>query len=229
MLLFQKVLLSSYFENIILLEIFDYEEAQKFCDNFELELVSDKLDIISAPWLSEVSFWLNSRINLTTGDLLISRIHLQQALELVKINENGDVFIVQSVNSRPAEFWEERKIICAINIDQKDNYHFKNKYVCKNDVFDEFLRVKIQRRRNKICEFLKLNNSFVEEFEIFNISAENISFVYEEEITDPLIFTSSYFLTGIAADEYRPEKSGFPWCNGHPIGLTPKRICWDRT
>ena len=160
--------------------------------------------------------------------LSISRIHLKEALELVKINENSDVFIVQSVNSRPAEFWEERNIICAINIDRIENYHFKNKYVCKNDVFDEFSRVKIQRRRTKICELLKLNDSFVEEFQIFNISAENISFVYEEKDADPLIFTSSYFLTGITADEYRPKQNGFPWCNGHPIGLTPERIYRDR-
>jgi hypothetical protein len=139
------------------------------------------LDFISAPWLSEVSFWLNSRINLTTGDLTISSIHLQQVLELVKTNENGEVFFAQSVNSGTAEFWEERNIICAINIDRKENYPFKMKYVCKNDVFDEFLRVKIQRRQNKNCEVLKLNNSFVEEFQVFNNSANNISFIYQED------------------------------------------------
>ena len=154
----------------------------------------------------------------------ISTIHLQQVLELVKTNENGDVFFAQSVKSGMAEFWEERNFICAINDNRKENYPFKMKYVCKNDVFDEFSRVKIQRRQNKNCEVLKLNNSFVDLFQIYNNSQKNISFIYqEEELEDLSIFTSSYFSTGIAANEYRPEKNGFPWCDGHPIGLTPER------
>ena len=169
------------------------------------------MDFISAPWLSEVSFWLNSRINLTTGDLTISSIHLQQVSELVKTNENGDIFFVQSVNSGTAAFWEERNIICAINDNRKENNPFKMKYVCKTDVFDEFSRVKIQRRQNKNCEVLKLNNSFVEEFQIYNNSQKNISFIYQEEqLADPSIFTSSYFSTVIAANEFRPEMDGFP-------------------
>ena len=45
-----KGFLSFKFGKLTLLEIFGYEEARKFCDNFELELVSDKLDFISAPY-----------------------------------------------------------------------------------------------------------------------------------------------------------------------------------
>ena len=194
MLFFQKVISSFQCAKNIFVEIFGYEEARKFCQNFKFELVSDEVDFISAPWLSEVSFWLNSRINLTTGDLSISRIHLNPAFDLVKTNENGDVFIVQSVNSGPAKFWEDRNIICAVNINRKADYLFKMNYICNNDVFNasDQKRVKIQRRRNKICEVLKLNSSFVEEFQLFNRSQKNVSFIYqEEEQNDPLIFASS--------------------------------------
>ena len=124
------------------------------------------------------------------------------------------------MNPGPAEFWEERNFICAIVINRKAVYPFKMNYVCKNDVFDEFSRVKIHRKQSKICEIFKLNNSFVEEFQLFNKLQKNISFIYQEDkLADPLIFTSSYFSTGIAAVDYRPEKDDFPWCNGHPIGL----------
>jgi len=37
-------------------ELFGYNEAEQFCKNNSLELVSDKLDLSSAEWMSDYSF-----------------------------------------------------------------------------------------------------------------------------------------------------------------------------
>jgi len=70
-------------------ELFGYNEAEQFCENYSLELVSDKLDLSSAEWMSDYSFWIKSRVNLTTGHLFISHIFQKQALDLIQSNENG--------------------------------------------------------------------------------------------------------------------------------------------
>ncbi|CBY32564.1 unnamed protein product [Oikopleura dioica] len=46
---------------------------------------------------------------------------------------------------------------------------------------------------------LKLNSSFVEEFQIFNDSSH------------------FFFNTGVPSTEFNPERDGFSWCNGQPI------------
>ena len=178
-----------------------YNEAEQFCKNYSLELVSDKLDLSSAEWMSDYSFWIKSRVNLTTGHLFISHIFQKQALNLIQSNEAGIIYILQTIKTKRAEFWNDRKVICAINVNRRPE-PFEFGYVCKDDIFDDEKRVKIRKGNNITCELLKLNSSFVEEFQFFNDS-------------QPFIF---FFNTGVPSLEFSPERDGFSWCNGQPIG-----------
>lgn len=51
-----------------------YSEAERFCDHFDLDIVSDEYVTSSNDYLVEKGFWLKSRINLTTGEMEVSEI-----------------------------------------------------------------------------------------------------------------------------------------------------------
>ena len=103
------------------------------------------------------------------------------------------------------------------------SYPYKILYICENDVFDDQNRVKLQKQHSIQCEqgskrILKINNSFVEEFQLYNNSQINISYIYEGTI-DPRVYSSSIIWTGINSVEYNQEKYGFPWCHWQSFGL----------
>jgi len=92
--------------------------------------------------------------------------------------------------------WSGRKI----NRTNRRPEPFEFDYVCKDDIFDDKKRVKIRKGNNITCELLKLNSSFVEEFQFFNDSSH------------------FFFNTGVPSTEFSQERDGFSWCSGQPIG-----------
>ena len=95
------------------------------------------------------------------------------------------------------------------------------KYVCKNDVFDDENRVKIINDYKVNCDLLKINSTFFEEFHLWNFLYENKTWVIENKKlsgdfhNDGIISARSKQI-GYEFEEDLPNKTGFPWCAGQP-------------
>lgn len=104
-------------------------------------------------------------------------------------------------------------------------------FICKNDVFDELNRVIIINNYKIDCEQFQINSSFYEEHNLWDYSAENVTWILEDrklllspDELDRAFDASEAFTIGFEFSEDLDNKTGFSWCAG--TMKKPQGIYW---
>ena len=115
-------------------------------------------------------------------------------------------------------------------------YIFSNlpwfQFICKNDVFDEFNRAKIINDYKIECEQFQINSSFYENYNLWDQSEQNITWVLEDRkiLLSPdehnrQYDTDTIWTVGYELSDDLENKTGFNWCVG--TRLKPQGVYWS--
>ncbi|CBY32174.1 unnamed protein product [Oikopleura dioica] len=148
--------------------------------------------------------------------------------------ENNTVVITKS--SDDACMYAYSNYLSNRKLAQEQSFMYNEKmynyqFICKKDIFDEFNRAKIINDYKIDCEQFQINSTFFYEYNLWNRSKENITWVFEDRklsltadelnrnYDDPELPTIGFELS-----EDLENKTGFKWCTGTQV--KPQGIYW---